>query len=188
MAMERNPSKPDDTRVFTLESAPRRRKDIALMIEKVVGDLSVPGSVHLTLTSDISDPFVWMKEERIAKVVENLTVNAIEAMPEGGDLAVTVSGDESRVVITIRDTGTGITGENMDQLFTPFFTTKPAGEGLGLGLPTAYAAVKAQGGTITVESNADASSGPTGTTVRVTLPRGGPVEPETTNVILHEDD
>ncbi|HPR04972.1 MAG TPA: HAMP domain-containing sensor histidine kinase, partial [Deltaproteobacteria bacterium] len=123
MTVERNPSKPDDMRVFTLESAPRRRKDIARMIEKVVRALPVPGSVHLTLISDVSDPFVWMEEDRIAKVVENIAVNAIEAMPEGGDLAVDVSGDESRVVITIRDTGTGITGENMDQLFTPFFTT-----------------------------------------------------------------
>ncbi|HOO50397.1 MAG TPA: HAMP domain-containing sensor histidine kinase [Alphaproteobacteria bacterium] len=186
--MDGKPPRTGDTRVFTLEGPPLRRKDIARTIEKVVRDLPVPGPVRLRVTADLSDPFVWMEEERIAKAVENIAVNAIEAMPDGGELAVDVSGDEGRVVITIQDTGTGITGENMDQLFTPFFTTKPVGEGLGLGLPTAYAAVKAHGGTIAVESNADASSGPTGTTVRITLPRGGPVEPETTNVILHEDD
>jgi signal transduction histidine kinase len=72
----------------------------------------------------------------------------------------------------------------MDKLFTPFFTTKPVGEGTGLGLPFAYGAIKMHSGQLTVESNANAANGPTGTRILIVLPRA---RPDLSKVIIDED-
>lgn len=186
--MDRDKPRTLDTRVFTLESDPRRRTDIVRITEQVIEDLKPSEKITCSLTVDIDDPVVLADVERIMTALMNIATNAVEAMPDGGTLSFAITGDERGVVVAVRDTGTGITRENMDQLFTPFFTTKPAGEGLGLGLPTAYAAVRAHGGTITVETNADPARGPTGTTVRIALPRGGPGRPETARIIVHGDE
>lgn len=186
--MTMTPSRPDDTRVFTQEDAPRRKVDITRTIEQVIRGLNVPDMIRVSPVHAPADPVLWVDGERISAAIASLTQNAVEAMPEGGTLTIGVTGDERTVVITVSDTGTGIARDDMDKLFTPFFTTKPAGEGLGLGLPTAYATVKSHGGTITVESNADTSLGQTGTTICITLPRGEPARTETTRVILHEED
>ncbi|MDV7396553.1 HAMP domain-containing sensor histidine kinase, partial [Arthrospira platensis SPKY1] len=75
------------------------------------------------------------------------------------------------VEIHIQDQGTGITEENMEKIFTPFFTTKEVGKGTGLGLPLCYGIVKMHQGKITIKSNADAAKGPTGTTFIISIPR-----------------
>jgi signal transduction histidine kinase len=72
----------------------------------------------------------------------------------------------------------------MDNLFTPFFTTKPVGEGTGLGLPFAYGAIKMHSGQLTVESNADTANGPVGTRIRIVLPRA---RPDLSKVIIDGD-
>ena len=84
----------------------------------------------------------------------NLVFNAIEAMPEGGNLDVLSRPEvgEKRVVVEIRDTGYGIADEALDHIFDPFFTTKPEGEGTGLGLSIVYGIVKNHGGNIRVDS------------------------------------
>jgi signal transduction histidine kinase len=92
-------------------------------------------------------------------------------MPEGGDLTIDINGDDKNMVIKISDTGTGIAEENLDKLFTPFFTTKEIGKGTGLGLPLVYGIVKMHKGKIDVSSNADSEAGKTGTTFTITLPR-----------------
>ena len=78
------------------------------------------------------------------------------------------------VYLSVIDTGVGIPPENMDRIFEPFFTTKQIGKGTGLGLAVVYGIVKMHNGDIQVRSNADRSVGPTGTTVRVRLPRRAP--------------
>ena len=65
----------------------------------------------------------------------------------------------------------GIPEENLDKLFSPFFTTKQVGKGTGLGLAVTHGIVKMHRGQITVESNADPAAGPTGTTFSISLPR-----------------
>jgi len=92
-------------------------------------------------------------------------------MPEGGRIEVTLEDTLGDVTIIIADTGTGIKPEDRAKVFEPFFTTKGIGHGTGLGLATAYGIVKMHKGQITVESNNDASTGPTGTTFRIALPR-----------------
>jgi signal transduction histidine kinase len=84
----------------------------------------------------------------------NLIFNAIEAMPEGGQLNLEARPDTSHedALITIQDTGLGIAKKNLDHIFDPFFTTKETGEGTGLGLSIVYGVVKAHGGNVKVDS------------------------------------
>jgi signal transduction histidine kinase len=75
------------------------------------------------------------------------------------------------VEFIIKDTGCGIAKENLDKIYTPFFTTKPIGKGTGLGLPLIYGIVKMHRGQISIDSNADKTKGPTGTTFKIKIPR-----------------
>jgi signal transduction histidine kinase len=186
--MERKSDRPDDKRTFTLEGVTPRKTDIMQLVERSIREIQMPDTIHVTMRGNVSDPFVWIDDERILKALVNLETNAVEAMPQGGDLSISVEGNNEQVVITIQDTGTGISRENMDNIFIPFFTTKPTGEGTGLGLPAAYGAVKLHSGKITVESNADPGCGPTGTKITIVLPRRSTMQDLETRLIIHDDD
>jgi signal transduction histidine kinase len=107
----------------------------------------------------------------MTQVLTNLFRNAIDAMPEGGTLTVTLEDTAADVIIVVSDTGSGIRDEDKPKIFEPFFTTKGLGKGTGLGLATTYGIVKMHKGQITVESNSDPSRGDTGTTFKIILPR-----------------
>jgi signal transduction histidine kinase len=100
-----------------------------------------------------------------------LLVNAVEAMPRGGELSVRLSGDDSVVRLEITDTGIGIPPEVLPQVFEPFFSTKNEQSGAGLGLAVVYGIVHRHGGTIGIDSTPGA-----GTTVTILLPRHPPEE------------
>jgi len=88
----------------------------------------------------------------LQQVLINLIVNALHAMPQGGTLTLgTRNCDDNGVSITVSDTGTGITAENLKRIFDPFFTTKP-GAGTGLGLSISYTLVARYGGSISATS------------------------------------
>jgi len=89
---------------------------------------------------------------QLVQVIINLIVNAVQAMKEGGKLTINTSQDDSWVRISIGDTGYGIPQENMDKLFTPFFTTKEDVKGVGLGLAVSYGIIERHGGRIEVKS------------------------------------
>jgi len=95
-------------------------------------------------------------EEQIQQVILNLILNALDAMPEGGDLSIKIcriaqgAAEQDQLMITVRDTGSGIPKDQLKELFTPFRTTKK--DGVGLGLVITQEIVKAHGGTIQVES------------------------------------
>lgn len=110
---------------------------------------------------------------QIDQVITNLCINARDAMPNGGTLIITTSSVDLRHIpktklidanpgmynlITVRDTGTGITPEFKSRIFEPFFTTKDVGKGTGLGLATVYSIVKAHEGFINVESELGAGT------------------------------
>jgi signal transduction histidine kinase len=81
-------------------------------------------------------------------------VNAFDAVQGEGDVIIRTMSrpSEGSAVIHIEDTGTGIPAANMDKLFVPFFTTKPAGQGIGIGLAICYSIIKNHGGEIDVSS------------------------------------
>jgi len=114
---------------------------------------------------DLSLPPVYGNMGKLQQVFVNLFLNARDAMPSGGELAVQTGMLESMVVVDISDTGSGITEENIRRIFDPFFTTKSVGKGTGLGLAVSYGIVQEHGGGIFVDS----SSG-RGTHFRVKLP------------------
>jgi len=100
---------------------------------------------------------VLANEARLGQVFLNLVLNAAQAIREGHadahEIGVTTETDgEGRVVIEVRDTGSGMTPDVRSRLFTPFFTTKPIGVGTGLGLSISHRIVTSLGGTIEVES------------------------------------
>jgi signal transduction histidine kinase len=121
---------------------------------------------NIAIRQNLSDdlPPIYMDEERIKQVLWNLILNAKEAMPEGGLLAIsTRAPDEGFTEITVEDTGRGISSDNVEQLFQPFFTTKP--EGVGLGLTMSRKIVEQHGGNLILENRPEG-----GTKVRVVLP------------------
>ncbi len=82
----------------------------------------------------------------------NLLLNAIKAMPDGGVLGIALGRTNGEALISISDTGHGIAIEDLDNIFDPFYTTAPAGQGSGLGLSICYSIIKQHFGTITVDS------------------------------------
>jgi signal transduction histidine kinase len=109
-------------------------------------------------------------EARLGQVFLNLLMNAAQAIPEGRpdlhEIRVTARNvSEGRVEVEISDTGVGIPPENLPRIFDPFFSTKPTGEGMGLGLSIAHQIVTSMGGTLTARSEHGR-----GATFTVTLP------------------
>lgn len=91
--------------------------------------------------------------DQLQQVCTNFILNAIQAMPEGGELTLRTSVDSNgQIKIEVQDTGCGISQENMRKLFIPFFTTKGKGKGVGLGLPVAYGIIQRHQGRIEVQS------------------------------------
>ncbi|OGO02013.1 MAG: hypothetical protein A2Y90_05865 [Chloroflexi bacterium RBG_13_52_12] len=117
---------------------------------------------------------------QLVQVFVNLVVNAVQAMKEGGKLTIGVTQDEDWVRVNFRDTGCGIPPENMDKIFTPFFTTKDEVKGVGLGLAISYGIVERHGGRIDVQSEVG-----TGSTFTVLLPAyQGEEQPQLTDDLI----
>jgi two-component system NtrC family sensor kinase len=127
--------------------------------------------VSLSLAPDV--PEIVGDAAQLNQVLVNLVVNALQAMPDGGELAVETRAAGDHVTLAVRDTGVGMTEEVREQVFVPFFTTKDVGEGTGLGLPVVHGIVGAHGGRIRVESKVGH-----GSLFEVQLPIGAPEETE----------
>jgi PAS domain S-box-containing protein len=115
-------------------------------------------------------PAVFANASRLGQVFVNLLVNSAQAMPPGRDpsenlIRVTMFAEDHRVVVELSDNGVGISDDVRRRIFDPFVTTKPAGEGTGLGLWVCQTIVSSMGGDIAVESQAGA-----GSVFRLTLP------------------
>jgi signal transduction histidine kinase len=107
-----------------------------------------------TLTLDLpDDPADLVTDPGLLRqIVINLLSNALDAVERGGLVALTARSQDDHVLITVRDTGTGIAPEDLRRIFEPFYTTKGRGKGTGLGLAICRELAKALGGTIAVES------------------------------------
>ncbi|MGB9640281.1 MAG: cache domain-containing protein [Anaerolineales bacterium] len=110
-------------------------------------------NIEIELNLDPELPQIQADQAQIREVLINLTNNAVDAMSEGGKLILrTYRASTDYVAFDVQDTGKGIPPENMNKLFTPFFTTKPIGKGTGLGLAIIYGIVKMHRGQINVQS------------------------------------
>lgn len=143
-------------------------KDLA---DHSLESIIAPPNVKISVIDKTTNPEAMLDVEQMTQVLTNLVKNAIDAMPEGGTIDLLLEDTLGDVIITVRDTGTGINEEDRAKVFEPFFTTKAIGVGTGLGLATAYGIVKMHKGQITVESNTEKLKGPTGTSFRIVLPR-----------------
>ena len=111
-------------------------------------------------------PHIQADPAQLQQVFINLLNNAADAMESGGTITISAAPlDAKTVEIRVKDTGSGITPENLEKLFTPFFTTKPAGKGTGLGLSIVYGIIKMHYGQIHAQSQVGQ-----GTTIVITLP------------------
>ena len=166
--------------------------DLEKMLRRLIGEnIEFVTSLEATSGTIVVDP------GNLEQVLMNLVVNARDAMPQGGRLTISTrnstdsgattpdasaSRDEQYVLLTVSDTGMGMSDEVQRRVFDPFFTTKEQGRGTGLGLSTVYGIVKQSGGEIRVQSELDQ-----GTTFSVFFPRFVSAEPDALGVSLPEE-
>ncbi len=110
-------------------------------------------------------PAAGLPGSDLTTAIGNILDNALDAMPEGGELRLRAETGDHEVRVIIEDTGCGIAPAHMPRIFEPFFSTKAVGQGTGLGLTVSYGTVKALGGDIDITSQPGA-----GARVLVTLP------------------
>jgi two-component system NtrC family sensor kinase len=159
---------------FARQRPPEKKfADLNQVIADTVRLVERPANLHdieITLELDPGLPRIWIDEDLVKQVVMNVLVNAQHAIADKGSITVRsrrVPEPRSAepgappvpmVEVSIADTGSGITPENMKRIFDPFFTSKGVGKGTGLGLSVSHGIVKAHGGTIEVESTPGAGS------------------------------
>jgi signal transduction histidine kinase len=144
-----------------LNALAQRAADLVAHQVKVSG-------LELQLHLEPGLPSIPGDEGQIRRALLALLMNAMDATPRGGHVEIeTRQGPAGRVSLTVRDDGVGIPQENVRHLFTPFFTTKPVGQGTGLGLAVCHGIATAHGGEIRVESRPGA-----GTRMTLDLPAG----------------
>lgn len=121
------------------------------------------GNIRLDVTLDPGLPAIQADPEQIKRALQNLVLNAMDAMSNGGTLRLTTRQYNNTVILEVSDTGQGLTKEECGRLFTPYYTTKHHGTGLGLAI--VQSVVSDHGGTISVESQPGR-----GATFRIELP------------------
>lgn len=132
------------------------------LIGEAILNVNVPPTVEININQD-SFPTTKVNPTLLKRVLVNLILNAVQAMPNGGKLTIAINRTEQFIAIAVQDTGIGISNENVQRIFNPFFTTKAQGQGLGLAVCKRL--VEAQGGQITVKSELGK-----GSTFKITLP------------------
>jgi PAS domain S-box-containing protein len=167
-----------------LQPQPLDLGEVARDLEGLLGRL-LGEHVELHAATPESEAIVTADPGQIEQVILNLALNARDAMPDGGTLAIDVGcvdvepGDDRHptlppgpyVSLSVSDTGTGMDPETRGQLFEPFFTTKGPGKGTGLGLATVYGIAAQSGGDVTVETEPGQ-----GSTFTVLLPQAGALD------------
>ena len=146
------------------ERANREKTDISGIINQVIEKNPAPENVTNDIDIPTDLPAVYTDQIQVSQILTNLISNAYQAMTEGGSLSISAAQpDDSRVQLTIKDTGVGISEEQLPHIFQPLFTTRR--NGIGLGLAITKNLVETNEGTITVESKVGE-----GTSFIVTLP------------------
>jgi len=108
--------------------------------------------IEITQEIDPSAATIWSDPYKLRQVLINLITNAVHATGTGGKISIILENTGDDVALTVRDTGQGIPKENLKKIFEPFFSTKPPGEGTGLGLFVCRSIIEKLGGKMEVES------------------------------------
>jgi signal transduction histidine kinase len=149
----------------TPEATPGRLQDVLDSVARAVASEAAPRAVSVVVADVELAGCVTTDFRMLERVLLNLALNAVGAMPEGGTLTFRAGlGVPGRLTLQVEDTGSGIPTELQPRIGEPFFTTKE--DGTGLGLPIAHALIDALGGRMTFQT------GPSGTTFEVEVPVG----------------
>ncbi|MEM6706875.1 MAG: ATP-binding protein [Acidobacteriota bacterium] len=148
-------------RVFDLNE---RIRELESMLRRVVSE-----HVHIHTELDEREPaLICADPVQIDQVVTNLVINARDALAEGGRVRISTEVGSTNVWLLVDDDGQGMSEETRRRAFEPFYTTKGAGMGTGLGLSTVYGVIKQSGGRVSIDSALGS-----GTTVTISLPLVG---------------
>ncbi len=137
----------DYSRPLKLEIA---KIDLRQLIDEVISQLAIPESIKVSIAVDKETRVISVDPAVIRRVLTNLITNATQAMPEGGQLTIAGKLRNRTAIISVEDTGVGISKENLNKIFKPLFTTKSKGQGFGLAVSKRL--IEAHGGRITLES------------------------------------
>jgi signal transduction histidine kinase len=154
----------DFAKMPTPQFEPVQLNDLVRAVLKLFdAQLAAAGNIRPEVHLDANLPSIEADPEQLKRALQNLVLNAMDAMPNGGTLRLTTRQYNSTVILEVADTGQGLTKEECDRLFTPYYTTKHHGTGLGLAI--VQSVVSDHGGTISVESQPGR-----GATFRIELP------------------
>jgi signal transduction histidine kinase len=150
---------------FARAKLPTRRKvDVNDVVQEALSRVTVPENVKVVNQLDGRLPIILADSDQLGQVFGNIILNAVQAMPDGGQLVMQSEVPSPEwVAVSFTDTGVGIPEENLGKLFEPLFTTKA--KGIGLGMAVTKTLVEGHGGKIEVESEVGV-----GTTFTVRLP------------------
>jgi signal transduction histidine kinase len=143
-------------------------------------DQAKQDGIKVEILSDLyADGYILGAPDELRDVLINLITNSIEAMPNGGTIAIQTFSKGNGTTLTVTDTGVGMTAETKEKVFVPFYTTKPGKAGLGLSM--GYGVVQRHGGSIEVLSKAGE-----GTTIKIWLPISYDVDLKTEHPDIHK--
>ncbi len=146
---------------------------IRTLVDDCLKTIMYGDGIEITVEDDLANAQVDLDRDQMTQVLTNLLTNAIEAMPDGGDIRIRLYDGKEEVTMEVADSGCGIPKDIRHKIFEPLFTTKQMGKGTGLGLAVTYGIVKMHRGRIEVDSNDNPDTGETGTSFKVILPRHG---------------
>lgn len=143
-----------DLQDFTKTMKPASEEfDLKNLIDELVSQMSIPSNIVLHIEVDETARRLKTDPIHVRRILGNLALNAIQAMPNGGQLYIRARRDGDNTIIAVEDTGAGIPTENWSKIFQPLFTTKSKGQGLGLAVVKRL--TEAIGGTIAFTSEED---------------------------------
>ena len=136
-----------ESQVESTDITPRLLETIRLLERRAkVRNIEIVAEIEDDLPRALVDPV------ELEQVMVNLINNSIDAMPNGGTVTIRAAQEEGRLHLEVADDGTGIPQEDLERVFEPFYTTKPVGQGTGLGLSVCYGIVQSWGGGMRAES------------------------------------
>lgn len=124
----------------------------AQVMRQALHSVDVPAHIRVRFRVPDDLPRIAVNRDKIARALGNIIKNAVQAMPERGELTLSASEDGGKMRIEVRDTGCGMDAETREQIFDPFYTTREVGKGFGLGLAFAHSMIEQHGGEVTAES------------------------------------